>query len=73
MVEWGGQLIWAAGFTSGGAPYGITLEELRESTTADAEARGADWARAKRLLRDLLVRRAGTTADIDIGWVTVLR
>jgi aminoglycoside phosphotransferase (APT) family kinase protein len=72
VVEWGGQLIWAAGFTSGGTPYGISLEELRESTTADAEAHGADWARAKRLLRDLLVRRAGNTADIDIGWVTYI-
>jgi hypothetical protein len=24
-VEWGGELIWAVGFTSGGAPYGLRV------------------------------------------------
>jgi hypothetical protein len=24
-IEWGGELVWAAGFMSGGAPYGVTL------------------------------------------------
>ena len=27
-VEWGGELIWAMGFTSGGAPYGLTLDQF---------------------------------------------
>ena len=34
-VEWGGQLIWAAGFTAGGAPYGLTREELEEGCSPD--------------------------------------
>jgi aminoglycoside phosphotransferase (APT) family kinase protein len=71
-VEWGGKLIWAAGFTAGGAPYGFTLDEFRESNAMDAEARGAEWARAKRLLQDALARRAGRTASIDIGRVKFL-
>lgn len=36
-VEWGGELIWAAGFTSGGAPYGLTSEEYFESTGSSPE------------------------------------
>ncbi len=24
-VEWGGELVWAAGFTSGGVPYDLTI------------------------------------------------
>ena len=71
-VEWGGELIWAAGFTEGGTPYGLTLEEFRESTAIDAEARGAEWARARRLLHDLLARRADRTASVDIGRVKFL-
>jgi aminoglycoside phosphotransferase (APT) family kinase protein len=69
-AEWGGELIWAAGFTEGGTPYGLTLDEFREGSARDGEALGAGWARAKRLLRQLLVRRAGRTADI--GWVKFL-
>src|SRR5436305_2847771 len=68
-VEWGGELIWAAGFTEGGTPYGLTLDEFRESNAIDAEARGVEWARARRLLHDLLGRRAGRTASVDIGRV----
>jgi aminoglycoside phosphotransferase (APT) family kinase protein len=68
-VEWGDQRIWAAGFTSGGAPYGLTEEEMRESSAAEGEARGADWARAKRLLEQFLANRSGPAVDIEIGWV----
>lgn len=68
-VEWGNQRIWAVGFTAGGAPYGLTEEEMRESSAAEAEAQGAGWARAKRLLEQFLASRSGTTADIEIGWV----
>lgn len=71
-VEWGGELIWAAGFTAGGAPYGITVDEFREGNVREGETRGADWARAKRLLHDLLVHRTGSTAGFEIGWVKFL-
>ncbi|HEY0555390.1 MAG TPA: aminoglycoside phosphotransferase family protein [Thermoanaerobaculia bacterium] len=71
-IEWGGELIWAAGFTEGGTPYGLTLDEFRESTAIEAEARGAEWARARRLLHDLLARRADRTASVDIGRVKFL-
>jgi aminoglycoside phosphotransferase (APT) family kinase protein len=67
--EWGGELIWAAGFTEGGAPYGLTVDEFREGNAREGEARGADWVRAKRLLHDLFARRAGGTAKAEIGWV----
>jgi aminoglycoside phosphotransferase (APT) family kinase protein len=70
-VEWGDQRIWAVGFTPGGAPYGLTEEEMRESSAAEGEAQGAGWARAKRLLEQFLVGRSGT-ADIEIGWVSHL-
>jgi aminoglycoside phosphotransferase (APT) family kinase protein len=71
-VEWGGELIWAAGFTEGGTPYGLTLDEFRESNAIDAEARGTEWARARRLLHDLLARLVGRTASVDIGRVKFL-
>lgn len=48
------------------------MKKFRASYTAHEEARGAGWARAKRILRDLLVRRLGETADIDIDWVRFL-
>lgn len=71
-VEWGGELIWAAGFTAGGASYGLTMDQFRAGNTREGEARGADWARAKRLLRDAFVRRVGRTATFEIGWVQFL-
>ena len=27
-IDWGGELIWAVGFTEGGAPFGLRAEEL---------------------------------------------
>jgi aminoglycoside phosphotransferase (APT) family kinase protein len=50
----------------------MTVERFREIETTAAEAGGAEWARAKRLLQDLFMRRAGKAADIEIGWVTFL-
>lgn len=38
-VEWGGELIWAVGHTSGGAPYGLRPSEF---DAADLEAMGLD-------------------------------
>jgi hypothetical protein len=42
-IEWGGELIWAAGFTSGGAPYGLRASEL---DPADLQAMGLNAAGA---------------------------
>lgn len=36
-VEWGGELIWAVGFTEGGAPFGLRVSD---SDPADLEAMG---------------------------------
>lgn len=36
-VEWGGELIWAVGFTEGGAPYGLRVSDF---DPADLEAMG---------------------------------
>jgi hypothetical protein len=38
-IEWGGELIWAVGFTSGGAPYGLRVCDFDR---ADLEAMGLD-------------------------------
>jgi hypothetical protein len=40
-IEWGGELIWAVGFTSGGAPYGLRVSDF---DPADLEAMGLDVA-----------------------------
>ena len=40
-IEWGGELIWVAGFTSGGAPYGLWVCDFDR---ADLEAMGLDVA-----------------------------
>jgi hypothetical protein len=42
-VEWGGELIWAVGFTSGGAPFGLRVCDF---DPADLEAMGVDVAAA---------------------------
>jgi hypothetical protein len=36
-IEWGGQLIWVVGFTSGGAPYGLSPSDF---DPAELEAMG---------------------------------
>jgi aminoglycoside phosphotransferase (APT) family kinase protein len=58
----GGELIFAVGHTEGGAPYGVTFAEMRRFSEHDA--RGAGWARAKRILRELIGRELGTVRDI---------
>ena len=40
-VEWGRELIWAVGFTSGGAPFGLRISDFEP---ADLEAMGLDFA-----------------------------
>ncbi|MEE8587451.1 MAG: aminoglycoside phosphotransferase family protein [Acidobacteriota bacterium] len=65
-VEFGGELIFAVGFTSGGAPYGINLKEFRRSN--EEWERKAGWAQAKRVLRGVLGLTGlddSNEADID--------
>ncbi len=59
---YGGELIFAVGHTEGGAPCGVTLDEMRRLSERDA--RGAGWARAKHILRELIGRELGTVRDI---------
>lgn len=40
-VEWGGELVWAVGFTPGGAPYGLRVSDF---DPADLQAMGLDGA-----------------------------
>ncbi len=42
-IEWGGELIWAVGFTSGGAPFGLRVCDF---CSADLEAMRLDIAAA---------------------------
>lgn len=64
-MEWGGELYWAADFTSGGAPIGMTLDEMRADMVRDSDA---GWARAKRVL-DMLVEGSTGTDAIHIDRV----
>lgn len=59
----GGEAIFAVGHTSGGAPYGPTLKQLKESALRDNPQAG--WARAKRAF----VRAFQSCQDIEIGRV----
>jgi hypothetical protein len=62
-LQWyGGEPIFAVGCTEGGAPYEVTLEEMRRDS--EREARGAGWSRAKHILRELIGRELGTVKDI---------
>ncbi len=62
VVEWGGQLIWAADFTAGGAPVGLPVEELRQMGASESRA---GWARAKRVLESAFAR----CGAVEIGRV----
>ena len=61
-VEWGGELVWAAGFTSGGAPYGLSVDEYRRWSMDEAPRAG--WARSKRILERVF--QAGRENDIRV-------
>lgn len=69
-VECGGELIWAMGFTDGGAPYGLSVSEFRAMSYADAPRAG--WARAKWVLQHLLEAWAGPGSIAEVGWVKKL-
>lgn len=65
-VEWcGDDLIYVVDRTEAGFAYGPTVAELRRSN--ERTARGAGWARAKHVLRELLEREVGSVRDV--GWV----
>lgn len=68
-MTWGDQRIMAVGFTEGGAPYGVTEEEFRESTEEEALESEAPWARAKRALRRAFESSGIRAADLEVGWV----
>ena len=69
-VECGGELIWAMGFTEGGAPYGLTVSQFRAMSHENAPHAG--WARAKWVLQHLLEAWAGPDSVAEIGWVKKL-
>ncbi len=64
-VEWCGELILAVGFTAGGAPYGLSDRDFRESNAADS--RDVGWARAKRAIERVCAAAAGDR--VDVGFV----
>lgn len=61
-VEWGGERMLVMGYTEGGAPYGLTEEEMRDLDEIDLSRRQRrhrsdvrmNWADAKAVLRALL-------------------
>ena len=69
-VEWCGVLMWVAGWTSGGAPYGLTVDEWR-SAMRDSE-RQAGWAKAWWVLEALFTQRCGPEVSVEVGRVSRL-
>lgn len=66
-VEWGGELILAMGFTAGGAPYGVSVDEFREDNEMRSREKG--WAIAKRALYRAAQDRLDEETKIEVGWV----
>jgi len=66
-VEYGGELIWAVDFTTGGAPIGLTTGEFRRPN-AQLEHQ-AGWARAKALLSWAFEACSSPVADVEVGRV----
>lgn len=71
-VEWGGELILAFGETAGGAPYGLTLEEVQRMDERDrrrAEARAAmvDFTHLRVKGADLA--EALECHNLEMGWL----
>jgi hypothetical protein len=61
-IEWGGELIWVAGFTSGGGPYGLRVSDFDRT---DLEAMGLDVG----ALDDAgLLANAHSPSDESNGW-----
>lgn len=69
-VEWGGQLIWAVGFTSNGVPYGLTVDEFQDAIRS--RPANAGWARARWVLYELFqcwTSSFSPRARVDVGRV----
>ena len=66
-VEWGGELVWAAGFTSGGAPYGLSVDEYRRASMDVAPQAG--WARSKRILERVFQAGREHVIGVELGRV----
>lgn len=65
--EHGGELMWVAGYTEGGAPYGLTVDEFRLANERHAGDTG--WARAKSVLKELLELSSGPPTRAEVGRV----
>lgn len=59
--------MWAAGFTEGGLPYGMSEDEFRAASARYGQQ--APWARAKRFLEAVVAESAGAGATVDVGYV----
>lgn len=66
-IEWCGSPMWVAGWTSGGAPYGLTVDEWR-SAMRNSEP-NAGWARARWVFEELFGRRCGADVTVEVGRV----
>ena len=66
-VEWGGELVWAAGFTSGGAPYGFGVDEYRRWSMNETPRAG--WARSKRILERVFQSGRENDIRVEVGRV----
>ena len=57
-VDYGGERIWAVGFTEGGAPYGLTAEQYERAIDADKRERlpRPNWTDAKEALCEIARR-----------------
>ena len=62
-IEWGGELIWVVGYTSGGAPYGLRVCDFDR---ADLETMGLDVAA---LENAGLLSAAESSIDQSNGWL----
>lgn len=69
-VEWGGELIWAVGYTEGGAPFGLTEAEFQAAI--DEVPRGPGRAIAGSVLREVLTGPGPGRERVDVGWVQYL-
>ncbi|HVL99577.1 MAG TPA: hypothetical protein VM324_09835 [Egibacteraceae bacterium] len=68
-LEWGGELMFVAGFTSGGAPYGVRVQDfpahdLPEELKAFAEERRAEERRLTALAAEQRARFGRQERDV---------
>ena len=61
-VEYGGELIWAVGYTAGGAPYGLTEEEYEEAMVEHEPSSGR--ARARQILERVFDPELGLAGGV---------